>query len=90
MINVATKCCHSFICARNTDFHGNAIATLPQFANVDSTHVEKPLEFLSFRKFWPTEMKVPDGIPEFWRIEGGFDGTVVLIIFRIILYLILK
>ena len=75
-INVASACCHSFLCARNTDFHGNAVATLPQYAQVDFD--AKPMEFLSFRKFWPHKNALqnePEGLSEFWRIEGGFDGT---------------
>lgn len=76
MINVASQCCHSFLCARNTDFHGNAVATLPQYAIVKHEE-DKPIEFLSFRKFWPTKLEtVPKGIIEFWKTEdGGFDGT---------------
>lgn len=74
MINVASKCCHSFLCARNTDFHGNAVATLPQYAIVN--HADKALAFLSFRKFWPTSTLETKGILEIWRTaDGGFDGT---------------
>ena len=77
MINVSCTCCHSFLCARNTDFHGNAVATLPQYANV--SHAPKDLQFLSFRKFWPnsdTLENVPEGMAEFWKTDnGGFDGT---------------
>jgi hypothetical protein len=78
MINVGSTCCHSFLCARNTDFHGTSIATLPQYATVK--HADKPLEFLSFMKFWPNKQykKNHEGLPEFWRKEDGgegFDGT---------------
>lgn len=72
MINVGSTCCHSFLCARNTDFHGNAVATLPQYAKVE--HADKPLEFLTFFKFWPNQdYKKPDGLIEFWKKDDGFD-----------------
>ena len=77
MVNVGCKCCHSYMIARNTDFHGNSVATLPQFANVEGDLAGKPIQFVSFRQFWPVEMKLPEGVPEFWKAEDGknFDGS---------------
>jgi len=77
MRNVASTCCHSFLCAQNTDFHGNAVATLPQYAEVTHAATHKDIEFLSFGKFWPNKKYQPpvDTI-QFWKTEdGGFDGT---------------
>mmetsp|Transcript_91377 Transcript_91377/g.263758 ORF Transcript_91377/g.263758 Transcript_91377/m.263758 type:complete len:202 (-) Transcript_91377:475-1080(-) len=78
MVNVASKCCYSFLCARNTDFHGNAIATFPQYAIVnDAEEISKPYEFLSFPGFWKHGDLRKD-LPQFWKDgtkEGGFDGT---------------